>query len=59
MVMPDCEVVELFRRVAELERELLSARAAAKYMRVVLTNMTQEEQMERVYGIWPWLRGSE
>lgn len=35
------------------------AEAAAQYLRIVLTNMTQDEQMKRVYARWPWLNPEE
>ena len=38
-------------------KERDNAMEAARYMRVVLTNMTQDEQMQQVYARWPWLKG--
>ena len=47
---------------AEIERlrgQLTDARAAALWLRIVLTNMTQGEQMVGVYERWPWLKGDD
>lgn len=49
------EVVRLQEMEVKMEMERDDAMLAAKYLRVVLTNMTQSEQMEEVYKRWPWL----
>lgn len=37
------------------QRHAEDARDCARWLRIVLTNMTQDEQMVGVYERWPWL----
>jgi hypothetical protein len=45
--------------VERLVKSRDDARQAAMWLRIVLTNMTYDEQMAGVYERWPWLRGEE
>ena len=42
--------------IERLRAERDEARDAARWFRVVLTNMAQGEQMVGVYERWPWLK---
>jgi len=50
-----CDIITFTREVKRLEALVEDRTAAALWLRIVLTNMTQGEQMAGVYERWPWL----
>ena len=46
-------------RFTDVVKERDEARDAARWFRIVLTNMTQGEQMMGVYERWPWLKEAD
>jgi hypothetical protein len=46
----------LRQKLYDAQRERDEARAAARWLRIVLTNQTQGEFMAGVYEHWPWLK---
>lgn len=55
----DLEIDRLNRQLNQRLQELDEREAAARWFRIVLTNMTQGEQMYGVYERWPWLKEEE
>jgi len=53
------EIKCLGAEIVRLRASVEDARACAMWLRIVLTNMTQGEQMVGVYERWPWVKGGK
>ena len=51
------QAIAALQDVEHLQKEVTDARECTMWLRIVLTNMTQGEQMVGVYERWPWLKG--